>query len=73
MFEGEKRKGIGIVFWRWNIPRPKQPLQLKRTFREAGLLKTKTNPKVAVYGAEHTSLDSVSLPRKWNPLPEVFI
>jgi hypothetical protein len=64
----EKRKRIGIFFGGGVSQRPKQPLQLKRTFREAGLLKTKTNPKVAVYGAEHTSLDSVSLPRKWNPL-----
>ena len=37
--------------------RPKQPLQLKRTFREAGLL-TKDN---------YTSLDSVSLPQSGIP------
>lgn len=50
MFEGEKRKGIGIVFLAVEYPkRPKQPLQLKRTFREAGLLTTPAVKPFLIY------------------------
>jgi hypothetical protein len=43
--EKNKKKGRGLeLFFGGGISqRPKQPLQLKRTFREAGLLKTVAN------------------------------